>query len=151
MHRIRPSDSQGSPSDPTGQVSVARGLIAPAATAAAALAGAALIAWRNPATAGFYPPCPSKVLTGLDCPGCGGLRGTHALLHGDVITAMDHNLLLLPIALLAVWMWIAWTAETAGRRVPTLPSTPAISALLFGIVAVFTVARNIPGMPFLPA
>ena len=45
----------------------------------------------DPSTAGFYPRCPSKALTGYDCPGCGSLRGMHALLHGDFAGAWRFN------------------------------------------------------------
>src|SRR5215203_7501654 len=48
----------------------------------------------NPTTAGFFPVCPFYSMTGLACPGCGMTRGLHALLHGDVLTALDYNLLL---------------------------------------------------------
>lgn len=45
----------------------------------------------DPMTAGFYPRCPSKVLTGYDCPGCGTLRACHAILHGDIVAAWGFN------------------------------------------------------------
>ena len=40
------------------------------------------------------PPCPLRALTGLYCPGCGSTRTLHALLHGDLATAMAMNPLL---------------------------------------------------------
>ncbi len=39
----------------------------------------------------FFPKCPVKLLTGLQCPGCGIQRAAHALLHGDVIGALSQN------------------------------------------------------------
>src|SRR5512147_2498651 len=60
----------------------------------AAVGALGVVAVRDPNQAGSYGFCPLHALTGLDCPFCGGLRGTHALLHGDVSTALDHNLLL---------------------------------------------------------
>src|SRR5262245_64795972 len=54
----------------------------------------AYVAVVDPARGGLYPRCPSRLLLGLDCPFCGGLRGTHDLLHGDLAGALDHNLLL---------------------------------------------------------
>lgn len=51
----------------------------------------------------FYPQCLFHSLTGLQCPGCGGLRATHYLLHGEVATAFRLNQLfvvLLPFLLL---------------------------------------------------
>lgn len=39
----------------------------------------------------FMPKCPFKMLTGLDCPGCGFQRAMHALLHGHVMQAIRFN------------------------------------------------------------
>ncbi|MBR5918892.1 MAG: DUF2752 domain-containing protein, partial [Prevotella sp.] len=41
------------------------------------------------------PKCPVKLLTGLDCPGCGGQRAAHAMLQGDVAGAIRYNWFLL--------------------------------------------------------
>ena len=38
---------------------------------------------------------PFKLLTGLQCPGCGLQRALHALLRGDVVSAARYNLFLL--------------------------------------------------------
>src|SRR5687767_5236276 len=68
--------------------------------AAAAMAGV-LLFFFNPAEHAFYPRCFLKMTTGLDCPGCGGLRATHQLLHGKVREAFALNPLFvvgLPIA-----------------------------------------------------
>lgn len=37
------------------------------------------------------PLCPFKSLTGLPCPGCGGLRAANALLHGNILGAIYTN------------------------------------------------------------
>ncbi|WP_380906181.1 DUF2752 domain-containing protein [Sphingobacterium suaedae] len=50
----------------------------------------------DPSAHGWFPRCPMKALTGLECPGCGSQRAIHALLHGDVRRAFQHNALLLP-------------------------------------------------------
>lgn len=110
------------------------------------------MAWRDPSVSGSYPRCPFQAFTGLDCPGCGSMRGTHALLHGDLAGAVSHNLLLIPGALLVLWLWLVWTADAAtGRQLPTLRPTPLVSTVLVATVVVFTVARNVPAMVFLAA
>lgn len=38
-----------------------------------------------------FPLCPFKLLTGLPCPGCGGIRAAEALLQGDVLNALYIN------------------------------------------------------------
>jgi hypothetical protein len=45
----------------------------------------------NPEQVSFYPRCPFNWLTGYKCPGCGSLRGIHALLHGDFARAWELN------------------------------------------------------------
>ena len=48
--------------------------------------------------------CPFKSLTGLDCPGCGGQRAVHALLHFRIKEAIAYNpfLILVSIYILLV-------------------------------------------------
>jgi hypothetical protein len=49
-----------------------------------------------------YPQCPFKMITGLNCPFCGGLRMTYDLLHGDLAASINDNLFaLIGIPLLA--------------------------------------------------
>ncbi|WP_243836001.1 DUF2752 domain-containing protein [Sphingobacterium paludis] len=50
----------------------------------------------DPLQSPWFPKCPFKTLTGLDCPGCGSQRAIHALLHGDILGAIRFNALLLP-------------------------------------------------------
>ena len=98
----------------------------------------------NPATDGLYPPCPSRVLLGLDCPACGGLRGTHDLLHGDVAGALDHNLLLPGlVAVLAVlaglWLW-----PLTGRAAPVVRWPRWLVVTGAAVAMGFMVVRNLP-------
>ena len=122
---------------------------------AALLAGAASIAYVGLVDPGrassLYPPCPSRALFGLDCPGCGGLRGTHDLLHADISGALDHNLLL-PFLLVAVAYGAALALGPAfGRTIR--PLRPPRWAVVTGAVVLgaFTVLRNLPvgGLEFL--
>jgi hypothetical protein len=98
---------------------------------------------------GFYPPCPTKVFTGLDCPFCGGLRATHSLLHGDVAAAIDYNALVVLVVLpLTVALFIGWSVQRWRGRpftvsVPWWVTTAAVTAAIG-----FTVVRNVPGMPW---
>ncbi|KGE14225.1 DUF2752 domain-containing protein [Sphingobacterium deserti] len=50
----------------------------------------------DPLQSAWFPKCPFKTFTGLDCPGCGSQRAIHALLHGDFSAAVRYNALLLP-------------------------------------------------------
>jgi hypothetical protein len=77
----------------------------------AALAGLAVLYFFDPATHGFYPLCPLYRMTGLQCPGCGGLRALHQLLHGHLGAAWRFNPLV--IILLPVGLWLG-LRECAG-------------------------------------
>jgi hypothetical protein len=92
----------------------------------------------------FFPLCPFKLLTGLNCPGCGALRMIHDVLHGDLAAAITDNVLLLVgIPLLAGWVLLR---RRAGKPPMTLPATAAVVITLVA----WTVVRNLPGFPLVP-
>ncbi len=120
-----------------------------AVTLAAASAGAVL--WSvDPNQPGHYPTCPFLATTGLYCPGCGTLRATHDLLHGDVAGALARNpavLLALPYLLVAL---VTWWRRTTGRPAPSSTSLPpAVIWGLLAAVAAYWVLRNLPGFDWL--
>ena len=49
----------------------------------------------KPGDANFFPSCPFKKYTGLDCAGCGSQRAIHFLLNGDFGSAWSMNPLLI--------------------------------------------------------
>lgn len=130
----------------------ARRLVAPLATAGGVLLATAYIRAVDPNQPGHYPLCPTLALLGIDCPGCGGLRATHALAHGDIATAFDHNALFVVLApvlvvLWGMWLWRAWTGVTPARtRTRDLVSRAAPIVILIVAMA-FAVVRNF--VPFL--
>lgn len=123
-----------------------RGLYTAVGAGTVALAGAlTYIGLNDPHRPGsVFPPCPFKALTGWDCPGCGGLRMTHDLLHGDIAAAVQDNVyLLVGIPLLLAWMLLRRL-----RRRPVL-TWWAGAVVLVSMVA-WTVVRNITGFPLVP-
>ena len=115
------------------------------AAGALGLGALAYVGLGNPHQPGsLFPPCPFKLLTGWNCPGCGGLRMTHALLHGDVSAAVVDNVyLLIGLPLLAVWSF--WRAR---RGRPVL--SPVLLVMLIATATAWTVVRNLPGFPLVP-
>ncbi|WP_422746482.1 DUF2752 domain-containing protein [Mycobacterium sp. WMMD1722] len=103
------------------------------------------VALADPHRPGFIaPPCPFLHLTGWFCPGCGGLRMTHDLLHGDLAAAATDNVfLLVGLPLLALW------ALLRRRRGETVLPAPAVVVVVAAVVA-WTVVRNLPGFPLVP-
>lgn len=98
----------------------------------------------DPSSGGAYPLCPSRSLFGIDCPACGGLRGTHDLLRGDIVGALDHNLLL-PVLLVVYAVVIGlWLRPLVGRAVRPV-HVPRWLLATGAVVAIgFTVLRNLP-------
>jgi hypothetical protein len=124
------------------------------AAAASCLAGgfaAALYLFLfDPSRFPVYPVCLFHRLTGLDCPGCGGLRAIHHLLHGNLAAAFHFNaffVLSLPlfacVAILAAW-----------RRMNNKPAAVVIRPvwlwLYLAAFVAFGVLRNLP-FPFFAA
>ncbi len=123
---------------------------APVTVALVVLAGCVALAAVDPVRrAELSPGCPFRNLTGLDCPGCGATRAVYALTQGDPARAIDHNVLVIAVLPVLAWAWIGWLATTLGRRAssPTLP--PRVSLGLAGVVLVFWIGRNLPGLAWL--
>lgn len=121
--------------------------VVPAAVGAVTAAATAYTAWQDPNGAGVFPQCPLRVLFGIDCPACGGLRATHALTRLDIAAAADHNVLVLVALPMVLLAWVLWMARGLGHdwfRLPRIPSR-AYPALFLGLL-VFGVVRNIDGV-----
>lgn len=107
--------------------------------------GALAIAAWNPGDDGI-PFCFSRHLFGIDCPACGGLRTVNSLMHGDLIGAADHNVLLALLLPLTAIVWLAWFVEPlTGRRI-TIPDPPRWMIVSIAVLlGAFTVVRNMGG------
>jgi len=116
-----------------------------AAALLAAAAAVAVLYLFDPATAGFYPVCMLHQLTGLQCPGCGGLRAAHELTHGHIAAAWRLNPLVVALAPVALWLGLREAARTfIGRQWPGLVTRPVFAWLLAGAVVLFGILRNVP-------
>jgi len=111
--------------------------------------GLVLLRVLDPASGGIFPPCPLHYLTGLYCPGCGSLRAMHALLHGDFLQAWAMNPL--TVILLPFLIYGLMSEALIGMRGRGL-TQPAFSAgqirVLFAVIVLFGVVRNLPVQPF---
>ena len=113
------------------------------ATMAVAAAVTAPVLWAvDPATTRL-PLCPLHAATGLWCPLCGGLRATHALLHGDLGAALSDNALcVLGIPVLA-WLWLRYYRPSGSRATRRRLPRPAVAALVV-LAMIFGIVRNLP-------
>ena len=109
----------------------------------------AALAVRDPADSGLFPPCPFLALTGLQCPGCGALRGLHQLLNGQLLAALDLNIVMaLALPFIAYSFLSMLALDVTGHRLPAVFVRPTwIWLLLIGIM-LFWALRNVPVYPF---
>jgi Protein of unknown function (DUF2752) len=122
------------------------GLYAAVGAGALGLAGAlTYIGLNDPHRPGsLFPPCPFQALTGWYCPGCGGLRMTHDVLHGDLAAAVTDNVYLL----VGIPMLLAWMLLRLRRNKPVLTWWAGAVVLLSAVA--WTVVRNLTGFPLVP-
>ena len=111
--------------------------------------GSLVLLFFNPTTTGFFPVCPFRALTGLQCPGCGSTRACYQLMHLHPIAAFKLNplmMLTLPFILygLAGFTKSAVTGKPQRRIfIPSIYLWGWLAALIF-----FWVFRNTPWYPF---
>jgi hypothetical protein len=121
-----------------------RAAAVPGAILAVVAVGFGYVAAVDPNEPGHYPACPLLRVTGLYCPGCGGLRSAHALAHGDLATALTDNALAVAGFLAFAVLWTVWVVRSlTGRPVRVEPGAAPLwagGALLLA----FTVIRNLP-------
>lgn len=126
-----------------------RRLVAPVATLALTLAALAYVGMVDPNEPGHYPLCPTRALFGVDCPGCGIMRGAHSLVTGDVAGALDHNVLLVVLVPLAAVLWVRWfmrawrghsppVTQRQFRRRNSVLVLSLVAILAFGVIRNFT-------------
>jgi hypothetical protein len=91
-----------------------------------------------------FPICPFRLLTGWNCPACGGLRMMHDVLHGDLAAAITDNVfLLVGIPMLAGWVLLRRRSDKSVFPVPMV-------AIVLVAMLAWTVVRNLPGFPLVP-
>ncbi|MQA28198.1 MAG: DUF2752 domain-containing protein, partial [Micromonosporaceae bacterium] len=93
--------------------------------------------------------CAVKILTGLDCPGCGGTRALWYLLQGNLPEAARHHMIAVFAAPFLVYMYLAWAGQRMFNwRLPHLRLQPRMVGIFLGAWGVFMVLRNLPWAPF---
>ena len=103
----------------------------------------------EPEKARWLPHCPFHQLTGLHCPGCGTLRCLHRLTHGDLLSACRFNLLVVMVVPFMIYYFAAEIYETLVSRSFKLSCTLTKgSIVIFAVMLIFGIARNIPIYPF---
>ncbi|ANP57012.1 hypothetical protein AVL59_37200 [Streptomyces griseochromogenes] len=111
----------------------------------AAVAGAfAYVGTVDPNQPGHYPVCPLYRLTGLYCPGCGGLRSAHAFIHGDFLAALRDNAAGVAAYLGFAVLWTVWVVRAVRGLPVRFELSSAQVRVVVALLLVFTVVRNLP-------
>ncbi|OQD54677.1 hypothetical protein BM536_022460 [Streptomyces phaeoluteigriseus] len=129
---------------PSAPVPVLARLAVPAGVLAAVVGAFAYVAAVDPNEPGHYPVCPLLRVTGLHCPGCGGLRSAHAFAHGDLVTALHANAMAVAAYAVFAVLWTVWVVRVARGRPVRIEPGPVPLWTLGVLLLVFTVVRNLP-------
>ncbi|AEV75065.1 Protein of unknown function (DUF2752) [Mycolicibacterium rhodesiae NBB3] len=113
-------------------------------TGAVVVGALAYIGLGDPHRPNFFLPCPFHAATGLYCPGCGGLRMVHDVLHLDLSAAVVDNV----VALIGLPLLLAWIVLRRRSERPWM--TPVAAVTIVAIAVTWTVVRNLPGFPLVP-
>ncbi|GGU20264.1 membrane protein [Streptomyces lavendofoliae] len=124
--------------------SLPRRLAPPLGILAGVAAAFAYVGTIDPNEPGHYPVCPLFRLTGLLCPGCGGLRSAHAFIHGDLPTALGANAVAVAgYAVFAVAM-VFWLVGAVRGRPARITLRPVWWWSAGVVLALFSIVRNLP-------
>lgn len=97
----------------------------------------------------LFPRCLFHSLTGAHCPGCGSQRALHSLLHFDIVGVVSYNFLFLPAGLLILYHYVHPLLNHAfSWKLPNLFYMKYTPWVVFIVVILFWIARNLPWFPF---
>ncbi len=94
---------------------------------------------------GFYN------LTGYSCPGCGGQRALHYLLHGKFLTALHYNaifILGLPVLFYLYFVTIRVYVFKDIKYMDSFVFSSKFGYSLLAVLVIYFIIRNIPYEPF---
>jgi hypothetical protein len=119
----------------------------PLLTAGGVAATTLALRLRDPHVSHSWGVCPLYFATGIYCPGCGSLRAVNDLTRGHLAAAASSNLLLIALIPVLGLLYARWTVVTwQGHDAHLVPRVPrALTYGLLALVAVFVIARNLPG------
>ena len=113
------------------------------------LVGAATVAlhFRDPHQHGSWGLCPLYALTGIYCPGCGGLRAVNDLTNGNLRAALSSNVFVVLLMPVVVGWWLT-AVRSRWRGVAAVPfarrHATTFTYVIGGLGLFFMVVRNTP-------
>ncbi|MGC5545647.1 DUF2752 domain-containing protein, partial [Streptomyces griseus] len=134
----------GAAERPAARAGRLRRLGTPVGILAAVTAAFGYVGTVDPNDPGHYPVCPLLRLTGVLCPGCGGLRSAHAFITGDLGTALSANAIATVGYVLFAAVWVLWLTRAWRGQPLRIALAPAWWWGVGAVLLVFTVVRNLP-------
>lgn len=111
--------------------------------------GSCILFMYDPVSQNFYPPCFFYLVTKCYCPGCGSLRALHQLLHGNVMEALQLNLLMVLSLSFLGYSFLSDKIRILRKHPGPKRYVSAFWIRLFlVIILLFWGLRNIPYYPF---
>ncbi|WP_321975871.1 DUF2752 domain-containing protein [Aureibaculum sp. 2210JD6-5] len=103
----------------------------------------------NPNRVDFLLKCPLYSTTGIFCPGCGSQRGFHNLLHGNILAALQNNILLvLGLIGLLYHYGIQFSNHLFKTTFKSFFDNKKAVYFVIVLLLLFWIVRNIPMSPF---
>jgi hypothetical protein len=103
----------------------------------------------DPAKNAIFPKCAFHSLSGYYCPGCGSQRAIHSLLHLNISGVIGNNFLFLPAVLMIVYHYVHPLANRKFNwRLPNILYFKSTPWIIFAVIILFWILRNIPFYPF---
>lgn len=102
-------------------------------------------------TDSFSIQCSLYRSTGLLCPGCGGQRAFHHLLHGNFLTALQYNAIFtlgLPVLLYLYFVLIKVYIFNNTKYLNSFIFSSRFGYGLLAVLFIYFILRNIPFVPF---
>jgi len=105
----------------------------------------------NPASPAnqFFPKCPFRLVTGLQCPGCGSTRACYQLLHLHPVAAFKLNPLFVLTLPFIIYGFLGFTRSALTGRSQRRVFIPSFYLWCWLVlIVVFWIFRNTPWYPF---
>lgn len=115
------------------------------------MAVAGFLFFFNPASPGnqFFPKCPFRLLTGMQCPGCGSTRAFYQLLHLHPVAAFKLNPLMILTLPFIVYGFVGYTRSAiTGQPQRRIYIPPFYLWAWLALLIFFWIFRNTPWYPF---
>jgi len=109
----------------------------PLLVGAAGVAAVSALHFHDPHVSGSWGHCPFLALTGLPCPGCGGLRAINDLTNGDFASAVASNAMAVVLVAVVGAVWMRWLIQRVRRSDAPVMTSRGATVLAAGFAVAF--------------